>query len=187
MEAVLELTARFDRIELTAETVAFSKAEIDDAVAAVPPAERAALELAAARIRAYHERQCPRTRAGPTRPARRSAGAGRRSARPGSTCRAGWPAIPSSVLMNAIPAQVAGVERLVICAPTPDGTANPLVLLAARLGRRRDGLSHRRRAGDRGAGLRRGADPARRQDHRAPATPMSPRPSGRSSARSAST
>src|SRR5690606_1537483 len=59
LDAVLELTARFDRIDLTRETIAFSEAEIDEAVAAVPAEEREALELAAARIRAYHERQRP--------------------------------------------------------------------------------------------------------------------------------
>ena len=57
--AVIELTRRFDRLELTEETLAFSPAEVDAAVARVPEAERRALELAAARIRAYHERQLP--------------------------------------------------------------------------------------------------------------------------------
>jgi len=57
--AVIELTRRFDRLELTEATLAFTAAEIDAAIAAVPQAERAALELAAARIRAYHQRQLP--------------------------------------------------------------------------------------------------------------------------------
>ena len=71
------------------------------------------------RIRAYHERQVPRTPAGPTPPAPSSAGAGRRSASAGLYVPGGLASYPSSLLMNAIPARVAGVERLVICAPTP--------------------------------------------------------------------
>ena len=68
--------------------------------------------------------------------------------------------------MNAIPARVAGVERLVVCAPTPDGAVNPLVLLAARLAGVDDRLPHRRRPGDRRARLRHRDDRAGRQDHR---------------------
>ncbi|HET7409415.1 MAG TPA: histidinol dehydrogenase, partial [Paracoccaceae bacterium] len=133
LDAVLELTARFDRIELTADTIAFSEAEIDAAVAAVPTDEREALELAAARIRAYHERQRPEDalwtdEAGATLGWRWTAVGAAGLYVPG-----GLASYPSSVLMNAIPAQVARVERLVICAPTPDGRSNPLVLLAARL------------------------------------------------------
>jgi hypothetical protein len=99
----------------------------------------------------------------------------------------GLASYPSSVLMNAIPAQVAGVERLVICAPTPDGVVNPLVLLAARLvgGRRRSTASAARRRSRRWPMAPR---PSRRSTRSpAPATPMWPRPSGGSSARSAST
>lgn len=131
--ALIELTARFDRLELTPETLAFTPAEIEAHCAAVPLAERAALELAAARIRAYHECQRPEDarwhdehgaelgwRWGPVAAA-------------GLYVPGGLASYPSSVLMNAIPAQVAGVERLVICAPTPGGVVNPLVLLAARL------------------------------------------------------
>ena len=133
LDAVLELTAHFDRVELTAETIAFSEDDIDAAVAAVPEDERTALELATVRIRAYHERQRPddarwRDEAGAT--------LGWRWTPVGSAglyVPGGLASYPSSVLMNAIPAQVAGVDRLVICAPTPGGRVNPLVLLAARL------------------------------------------------------
>ncbi|MBJ3763848.1 histidinol dehydrogenase [Maribius pontilimi] len=131
--ALIELTAKFDRLELTADTLAFSDDEIDEHVARVPEDERAALELAAARIRAYHERQMPEDaqwtdeagatlgwRWGPVDAA-------------GLYVPGGLASYPSSVLMNAIPAKVAGVERLVVTAPTPDGKANPLVLLAARI------------------------------------------------------
>ncbi|WP_341860904.1 histidinol dehydrogenase [Gymnodinialimonas sp. 57CJ19] len=131
--AVLELTAKFDRLTLTPETLAFSAEEIAAAIEQVPAAEREALELAAERIRAYHIRQRPEDarwtdpdgaelgwRWGPVSAA-------------GLYVPGGLASYPSSVLMNAIPAAVAGVERLVICAPTPDGVVNPLVLLAAKL------------------------------------------------------
>ena len=131
--AVIRLTAKHDRLTLTPETLAFSAAEIDAACAAVPEAEAQALALAAARIRAYHERQRPEDarwtdaagvtlgwRWGPVDAA-------------GLYVPGGQASYPSSVLMNAIPAQVAGVRRLVMCAPTPGGAVNPLVLLAARL------------------------------------------------------
>ncbi len=131
--AVIEMTRRWDRLELTPETLAVSEVEIDDAVAAVPAEERAALELAAARIRAYHERQRPEDArwtdaAGAELGWRWTAVGAAGLYVPGGTA-----SYPSSVLMNAIPAQVAGVARTVICAPTPDGAINPLVLCAARL------------------------------------------------------
>lgn len=132
-EAVVELTRKFDRFGVTEETLAISDAEIDEAAARVPADQRAALELAAARIRAYHERQIPEDarwtdetgatlgwRWGPVESA-------------GLYVPGGLASYPSSVLMNAIPARVAGVERLVMAAPTPDGALNPLVMLAARL------------------------------------------------------
>ena len=131
--ALIELTARFDRLELTADRLAFTADEIAEHAARVPADQRAALELAAARIRAYHERQMPAD-------ARWTDGAGASLgwrftpvASAGLYVPGGLASYPSSVLMNAIPARVAGVERLVICAPTPDGVANPLVLLAAQL------------------------------------------------------
>ncbi|WFE73702.1 histidinol dehydrogenase [Roseinatronobacter sp. S2] len=131
--AVIDLTAKFDKLDLTPDTLAFSRDEIDAECARVPDAERAALELAAARIRAYHDRQRPTDmrwtddsgaelgwRWGPVAAA-------------GLYVPGGLASYPSSVLMNAIPAQVAGVQRLVMCAPTPAGKVNPLVLLAAKL------------------------------------------------------
>jgi histidinol dehydrogenase len=131
--AVLDLTARFDRLSLTADRLAFSKAEVDAAIASVDADDRAALELAAERIRAYHARQRPEDTAwtdaqGATLGWRWTAVSSAGLYVPGGTA-----SYPSSVLMNAIPAKVAGVERLVICCPTPDGAVNPLVLLAARL------------------------------------------------------
>jgi histidinol dehydrogenase len=131
--AVIELTEKFDRLSLTPETLAFSPDEIEAAIATVPAAEREALELASERIRSYHVRQRPED-ARWTDPEGAMLG-WRWSAvsAAGLYVPGGLASYPSSVLMNAIPAQVAGVERLVICAPTPDGVANPLVLLAAKL------------------------------------------------------
>ena len=131
--AVLALTEQFDRFSLTPETLAFSEAEIDAACGEVSPEDRAALELAAARIREYHERQVPEDQSwtdatGATLGWRWTAVEAAGLYVPG-----GLATYPSSVLMNAIPAQVAGVERLVMTVPTPDGEVNPLVLLAARL------------------------------------------------------
>lgn len=131
--AVIELTAKFDRLELTPETLAFSKEEMAAAVAKVSPEDRAALELAAERIRAYHARQRPEDASwtdsvGATLGWRWTPVSAAGLYVPGGTA-----SYPSSVLMNAIPAKVAGVEQLVICCPTPGGAVNPLVLLAAEL------------------------------------------------------
>jgi len=131
--AVIELTTKFDRQMLTPETLAFSESEIESAIAEVPSAERAALALAAERIRAYHEKQLPENArwtdaTGASLGWRWSAVSSAGLYVPG-----GLASYPSSVLMNAIPASVAGVENLVICVPTPDGKVNPLVLLAAKL------------------------------------------------------
>ena len=131
--AVIELTEKFDRLSLTADKMAFSPAEMDAEIAKVGAEERAALELAADRIRAYHERQKPED-------ARWTEDSGAELgwrwtpvSAAGLYVPGGLASYPSSVLMNAIPARVAEVERLVICAPTPDGKVNPLVLFAARL------------------------------------------------------
>lgn len=131
--ALIEMTARWDRLDLTPETLAVSRAEIDAACAEVPRAERVALELAAERIRAYHARQMPED-ARWTDPAGAELGwRWTAVSAAGLYVPGGLASYPSSVLMNAIPARVAGVERLVICAPTPGGAVNPLVLCAARL------------------------------------------------------
>jgi histidinol dehydrogenase len=132
-EAVIDLTQRFDRLTLTPETLAFSPAEIDAEIAKVSAEDRAALDLAATRIRAYHARQKPQDESWTD-----SAGAtlGWRwtpVSAAGLYVPGGLASYPSSVLMNAIPAKVAGVERLVIACPTPGGKANPLVLLAAQI------------------------------------------------------
>jgi histidinol dehydrogenase len=131
--ALIDLTARFDRLELTADRLAFSEAEIAAEIARVSAEDRAALELAAERIRAYHERQRPEDAswtdaAGATLGWRWTPVSAAGLYVPG-----GLASYPSSVLMNAIPAKVAGVSRLVVTCPTPGGVVNPLVLLAARI------------------------------------------------------
>lgn len=131
--AVLELTAKFDRLALTPETLAFSKDEIDAAIATVPAAERSALELAATRIRDYHARQLPKDESWTDASGAMLGWRWTPVSAAGLYVPGGLASYPSSVLMNAIPAVVAGVKDLCICAPTPDGAVNPLVLLAARL------------------------------------------------------
>jgi len=131
--AIIELTSKFDRLDLTPETFAFTAAEIDAAIATVPPAEAEALTLAAERIRAYHARQLPQDESWTDDVGAELGWRWTPVDAAGLYVPGGLASYPSSVLMNAIPAQVAGVKRLVITAPTPDGTVNPLVLLAARL------------------------------------------------------
>jgi histidinol dehydrogenase len=131
--AVIALTQKFDRIALTPETLRITAAEVDAAVAEVSAEDRAALELAATRIRDYHARQLPEDAewtddVGATLGWRWTAVSAAGLYVPG-----GLASYPSSVLMNAIPAKVAGVERLAMVVPTPDGILNPLVLLAARI------------------------------------------------------
>jgi histidinol dehydrogenase len=131
--AVAELTARFDRVDLDAAGWRIDAATCAAAYAGLDPELRAALDMAAARIADFHARQKPAD-------SDRTDAVG---ARLGSRWRAvdaagiyvpgGRAAYPSSVLMNAIPAKVAGVERLVMVTPTPDGRVNPLVLAAAHL------------------------------------------------------
>lgn len=131
--AVIELTSRFDRLDLTPETLAFSPAEIAAEIAKVSPQDRAALDLAADRIRAYHARQMPEDASwqDPT-----GATLGWRwtpVSAAGLYVPGGLASYPSSVLMNAIPAKVAGVQRLAVACPTPGGVVNPLVILAAQI------------------------------------------------------
>ncbi len=131
--ALLDLTARFDRMALTPDRLAFSEAEIDAEIAKVLPEDRAALELAAARIRAYHERQRPEDASWTDASGATLGWRWTPVSAAGLYVPGGLASYPSSVLMNAIPAKVAGVERLVVTCPTPGGVVNPLVLLAARI------------------------------------------------------
>ncbi|MCH2096304.1 MAG: histidinol dehydrogenase [Rhodobacteraceae bacterium] len=131
--AVLELTAKFDRLEMTATEMAFGPDELDAAVARVSDEERRALELAADRIRAYHEKQLPEDALWSDDTGAELGWRWTPVVAAGLYVPGGLASYPSSVLMNAIPAKVAGVSRLAITVPTPDGVVNPLVLLAAKL------------------------------------------------------
>lgn len=131
--ALIELTARFDRVTLTPETLRIGEAEIDGLCAAVPDEQREALEMAAARIRAYHERQRPRDESWTDEAGATLGWRWTPVSAAGLYVPGGLASYPSSVLMNAVPAKVAGVGRLVVTVPTPDGIANPLVLLACRI------------------------------------------------------
>ena len=131
--AIIALTKQFDGMTLTPETIAFSPDEIAREVAKVSNQDRTALELAAHRIKDFHARQMPQDaqwtdEVGATLGWRWTPVSAAGLYVPGGTA-----SYPSSVLMNAIPAQVAGVEHLSICCPTPNGVVNPLVLLAAQI------------------------------------------------------
>lgn len=131
--AVIEFTNTFDRTSLTAETLRVSESEIDAAVSACDAQTLDALDFARARIEKHHLRQLPVD--------------DRYTDETGATLGTRWTAVeaaglyvpgglasyPSSVLMNAVPAKVAGVPRIVMVVPSPGGELNPLVLAAARL------------------------------------------------------
>ena len=132
-QALIELSRKFDRIDLTAIGLRVAADEIAAAAAACDRVALDALELARERIEAYHRRQVPRDERftdalGVELGYRWTAIAAVGLYVPGGTA-----AYPSSVLMNAVPAKVAGVERLVMVVPAPDGRLNPLVLAAAAL------------------------------------------------------
>ncbi|CEJ15730.1 Histidinol dehydrogenase [bacterium YEK0313] len=131
--AVIELTARFDRLTLTPATMRVTRQEIAAARAACDPATLDALKLAAERIESYHIRQKPHDdrftdALGVELGYRWTAIEAVGLYVPGGTA-----AYPSSVLMNAVPAKVAGCPRVVMVVPAPDGVLNPLVLAAADL------------------------------------------------------
>jgi histidinol dehydrogenase len=133
--AVLEYTARFDALEAASvAALELSRDELKAAFEAITPAQRSALEAAAARVRAYHERQLEAC--GRSWSYRDADGTllGQKVTpldRVGVYVPGGKAAYPSSVLMNVVPAQVAGVGEIVMVVPTPRGEKNPLVLAAA--------------------------------------------------------
>ena len=132
--ALLDYTRRFDRLDVDrADRLEISRPDLIAAFEQMTPADRGALTTAAARIRVFHERQKAESFS-----IRESSGTelGQRVTpldRVGLYVPGGKAAYPSSVLMNAIPAQVAGVREIIIAVPTPDGVRNPLVLAAAHL------------------------------------------------------
>ncbi|MEI9982518.1 MAG: histidinol dehydrogenase [Aliidongia sp.] len=129
--ALVEYTRRFDRHDV--ESLAIGAKEVDAAVAACAPETLAALGFAAERIKAYHDSQTPQDLDWVDDSGVRLGARWRPLEAVGLYVPGGTASYPSSVLMNAIPAKVAGVERLVMVTPTPDGKINPLVLAAARL------------------------------------------------------
>ena len=131
--ALLEYTERFDRLTLAPETLRLSGAEIAAEIQKVAPEDRVALELAAERIRAYHAEQMPQDAWWKDASGAELGWRWTPVSAAGLYVPGGLATYPSSVLMNAIPAKVAGVERLAITVPTPDGAINPLVILAAEL------------------------------------------------------
>ena len=131
--AVFEYTGRFDRLELTADTVEVTRAEIDGALAAVDEKDLAALRLAAERIAAYHAKQKTETWLSTDEVDVLLGQMVRPLDRVGIYVPGGKAAYPSSVLMNAVPARVAGVAEVVMVVPMPGGEVNPHVLAAAHL------------------------------------------------------
>ena len=131
--ALIDYTRRFDGVDLTPDILRISPREIAEGAAAAPAATLAALQMAAERIESFHRRQLPVAidyvdEAGVRLAARWCPVAAAGLYVPGGTA-----AYPSSVLMNAIPAKVAGVERLVMTVPTPEGVLSPVVLAAAEM------------------------------------------------------
>ncbi len=133
--AVLEYTARFDALEApTLPALELTQAELKAAFEAIPVPQREALQAAAARVRSYHEAQ--KKACGESWSYRDADGSllGQKVTpldRVGIYVPGGKAAYPSSVLMNAIPAHVAGVGEIIMVVPTPRGEKNPLVLAAA--------------------------------------------------------
>ena len=130
--ALVELTNKFDRANIAQDTLKLSAAEIDDALKNVSKAELEAIQVAARSIEAYHKPQLPADErfideTGAVLGWRWTCVDSVGLYVPGGTA-----SYPSSVLMNAIPAKVAGVERIVMVTPASGGKINPLVLAAAR-------------------------------------------------------
>src|SRR6266404_1551021 len=132
-EALVAFTRKFDWTDAGASGLRVAPAEIDDAFASCDRAARDALALACSRIEAYHRRQVPSDERFTDALGVELGWRWTAIAAVGLYVPGGTAAYPSSVLMNAVPAKVAGVERLVMVVPAPDGRLNPLVLAAAAL------------------------------------------------------
>src|SRR3954462_5292225 len=131
--ALVELTQRFDRVDLKAIGMQVAAAQLDAAASGCAPAALDALTLARDRIETYHRRQLPKDDRW-TDPLGVELGHRWTAIEAvGLYVPGGTAAYPSSVLMNAVPAKVAGCPRVVMVVPAPDGRLNPLVLAAAKL------------------------------------------------------
>ena len=131
--ALFEYTERFDRLKLDATTLEVSTAEIEQALAAVDRETLATLQLAADRIATFHRRQKEATWLTDDEPDIRLGQMVTPLDRVGIYVPGGKAAYPSSVLMNAVPAKVAGVGEIIMVVPMPDGVVNPYVLAAAHI------------------------------------------------------
>ena len=133
-DAVLELTRRFDRLEAASVAeLEVSGAEIEAAFAQVAAEDVAALKLACERVARFHEKQKQQTWLSTEEPDVMLGQKVTPLARVGIYVPGGKASYPSSVIMNAVPARVAGVGEIIMVAPTPGGEINPHVLVAARL------------------------------------------------------
>jgi len=131
--ALIEYTQRFDRLTLQAETLEVSAAEIEAALAAVDSDTMATLQLAADRIASFHNKQKEETWLSDDDPEIQLGQMVTPLDRVGIYVPGGKAAYPSSVLMNAVPAKVAGVGEIIMTVPMPDGVVNPYVLAAAHI------------------------------------------------------
>ena len=129
--AVVEYTRKFDKVDTDAADLRLSDAERSTAAAKVPPAQRDALVFAARRIEAFHRALLPKDVDFTDATGTRLGASYRPLESVGVYVPGGTAAYPSSVLMNIVPAKVAGVQRIVMVVPTPWGVLNPLVMLAA--------------------------------------------------------
>ncbi|MGH6982306.1 MAG: histidinol dehydrogenase, partial [Stellaceae bacterium] len=132
-DAVIGYTKKFDRLDLTPGKLRILSAEIDAAEKSCAPERLKALRLAAERIEAYHRTQLPKSDEWLDAQGVRLGARWTALGAVGLYVPGGTAAYPSSVLMNAIPAKVAGVTRVAMAVPAPDGRLNPLVLAAAKL------------------------------------------------------
>jgi histidinol dehydrogenase len=132
-DALYEYTSRFDEVDLTKGGLRLTRREIGEGAARAAPETIAALRLAAQRIESFHRRQLPSAIDYVDALGVRLAARWRPIDAVGLYVPGGTAAYPSSVLMNAIPAKVAGVERLAMTVPAPGGVINPLVLAAAEM------------------------------------------------------
>jgi histidinol dehydrogenase len=131
--ALIDLSRRFDRVELTQATLRVSASEIAAAEAACAPDVKDALHMAAARIEAYHRRQLPSDESFTDEIGATLGWRWRALSSVGLYVPGGTASYPSSVLMNAVPARVAGVDRVVMVTPASGGAINPLTLVAAKI------------------------------------------------------
>lgn len=132
--ALLDYTKRFDRVTAgSAAELEIGRADLQRALDGLPVTQRAALETAAARVRAYHERQLAQSWSYTEEDGTRLGQQVTPLERVGIYVPGGKAAYPSSVLMNALPAKVAGVEEIIMVVPTPGGERNALVMAAAAL------------------------------------------------------